>query len=180
MKGRLRPLVVALVTALAAMAGCTSGTEPADPAGAAVSASVSGSASTAVVAEEERYRGPTIPDGVYRKKITKRQVRTLGIDPAEIASGFSARASALVVYKFAHPAWTQFEGPAEAQLSSGSRGTLRYENGRRLVLSEDCCGDSVLTWRWDGTRLTLKLRSGENGILPMDHLMRDGVYTKVG
>lgn len=119
----------------------------------------------------------TIPSGVYEKTVTEKDVQDVGVDPGGIA--FSPDGTALVVYKFADGVWTQFSGPTEDQLDPGSDGTHHYDDGN-LVLSEECCGDSILTWSWDGTKLTMALETGDQPFLPIDHLMRDGTYTKTG
>ena len=84
----------------------------------------------------------------------------------------------MVVYKFADGVWTQYSGSTQDQLDPGSDGTHHYDDDGNLVLSEQCCGDSTLTWSWDGTQLTMALASGDQPLLPIDHLMRDGLYTK--
>ena len=77
-----------------------------------------------------------------------------------------------MVYKFAQDEWTQFSGPDADHLLPGSFGTQTYDEDGNLVISEPCCGDSTLTWSWDGRALKMvMIKSPIVKVVPMDHLM---------
>ena len=171
----------AALTLAACGAGSSSGPDVTLPSGTGTAVS----ASTA--AEAPAYDGPTIPTGAYTKEVTLKQIHRLGIelgvddvmkfDPDQL----SADGTGLVVYKFAQDEWTQFSGPDADHLLPGSFGTQTYDEDGNLVISEPCCGDSTLTWSWDGRALKMvMIKSPIVKVVPMDHLMRDGTYTKTG
>ena len=174
-------IAMAIGSAALTLAACSTGGSSGSAGTPPTSAAVTSSAATT----EAAYDGPTIPAGSYTKEITRKDLRRLGIrvgtgpdefDPVQ----FSAAGTALVVYKFAQDEWTQFSGPDAGHLLPASNGTHTYDADGNLVVSEPCCGDSTLTWNWDGTTLTMTLKSWDMPPVPMDHLMRDGTYTKTG
>jgi hypothetical protein len=136
------------------------------------------SSSAASQPSEAAHDGPAIEPGTYTRTVSTKDVTALGQDPAAFPDLLGANGKGLVAYKFEEGAWTEYHGPNEEQLERGSFGTLHYDQDGKLVLSEACCGDSLLTWQSDGSTLKMTLESSAIAVTPIDHLMRDGVYTK--
>ena len=127
---------------------------------------------------EAAYEGPAIEPGTYTRTISTKDIKALGQNPAAFPDVLGANGKGLVVYKFEESAWTEYHGPRDDQLERGSFGTHHYDEDGRLVFSEACCGDSFLTWQSDGSTLSMTLETGAIAVTPIDHLMRDGVYTR--
>ena len=138
----------------------------------------SSSAAGTPSSSEAAYDGPAIEPGTYTRKVSVKDVKALGQDPSMLPDLLGPDGKGLVVYKFEGSAWTEFHGPDDDQLERGSFGSHRYDENGHLVLSEPCCGESVLVWNSDGSTLHMKLQNGATEPTPIDHLMRDGVYTK--
>ena len=136
------------------------------------------SSSTASQPSEAAYDGPTIVPGTYTKSVSITEVRALGLKPSDVQDLVGSGGTGLVAYKFEEAVWTEYHGPSEDRLERGSFGTHHYDEDGMLVISETCCGDSLLTWETDGSTLTMTLESSAVEVTPVDHLMRDGVYTK--
>jgi hypothetical protein len=160
---------IALASAALTLAACGSD-DASSPTPAAAGSGMSDAAS---------YDGPTIPAGTYTKTFTRADVKRLGLTDDDLDPGQLGRdGTGLVVYKFSGSDWTEWSGPDEASIDVGSSGTHAYDDDGNLVFSEPCCGDSVLSWSLEDGQLTMTLLSGEVPVLPIDHLMRDGVYEK--
>lgn len=165
-------LVVAAVTLT--LAGCGGGdsstTTAADPSPS--------SSATASQPSEAASGGPAIAPGTYTRNVSVKEVRALDLKPSDLQDVVGPDGTGMVAYKFEEAVWTEYHGPSEDRLERGSFGTHHYDDDGMLVISETCCGDSLLTWETDGSTLTMTLESSEVEVTPVDHLMRDGVYTK--
>jgi len=169
-------LTVTSVAAVAlTLAGCGSGGSSATAEKPSPSSST-----TASPPSEASYDGPAIAAGTYTKRVSRKDVKALGQDPAYFPDVLGPDGTGLVVYKFEEGAWTEYHGPNKDALERGSYGTHSYDEDGMLVFTETCCGDSLLTWESDASTLTMTLESSDVALTPIDHLMRDGVYTKTG
>ncbi|HEY3014151.1 MAG TPA: hypothetical protein VGJ41_03520 [Nocardioides sp.] len=169
-------IVIALTAITASLAACSSddtsrgvADQSTPPASATESTSSEGTQAT--------YDGPTIPEGAYRKEVTRDDIKKAGLSPADFDYRTWPREHAIVTYRFEGDSWTQFWGFSESTLTPGSSGTLSYDNRGRLILSEPCCGETVIRWKRTGGKLTMKVTGPEAALAdPMGKIMRDGTY----
>ena len=173
----MKSAIVLALMATASLAACSSNDSTSDRADqssgpAPTTASASSDATAAA------YEGATIPEGTYRKEVTRADIEKAGLSPADFDYGNWPRGrNGIVTYRFQGDSWTQFGAFSESSLTPGSSGTLAYDDKGRLVLSEQCCGDTIIRRKVAGESLTLKVVGPEAALAdPATKIMRDGTY----
>jgi hypothetical protein len=176
-------ILFALGVTSAVMTACGgSSSDSADPARRSTASATSAAVDDTPVADTA-YDGPTIPEGIYLKKLHRRQFRALGVDlrAPEVGDRFAPDGTTYVSWKFTDSAFAQFEGKTPETLAVGSSGSYRYDARGRLILTEACCGDTTVLWHGDGDTLTLKLAAPPQALKdPMGTLMVTGTYNRNG
>lgn len=147
--------------------------------------------SDSAVAGTSEYAGPTIPDGDYRKVITRKDWRRLGIDMSDRELELAPDGTLTNVIRILGEQWVQLANYNGDTPAVGSHGTLRYDEQGRLVVDEPCCGRSRYTWTLTDDELELvpdlEFAKAEHSDYDADgpdwlmwRMMSSGVYTKVG
>lgn len=181
---------LACLTALLAVAACSSSADPGDEAAGPTSA---GSTAPAAVetSSAPAYDGPTIPDGDYRRVLDDAAKRQAGVTLSNAALEWGPDGTMTNTLRFRGDQWAQVADYGDGAPTVGASGTISYDQRGRLLVDEPCCGRSRFTWDLDGDELTMAL---DLDFLEAEHpgldrrsqdvrvgvLMTSGTYTRVG
>jgi TRAP-type C4-dicarboxylate transport system substrate-binding protein len=125
------------------------------------------SASTRAVTAE-------IPEGTYTALGTKQDALRLGFDdPCALKSD-----GAHIRLELRDGQWEQWEYCKNQPDGIGSQGTYT-STAKDLVMHETCCGNTTLSWSFDGRSLTLKIRESDGGIEPGERFFAERRYVKI-
>jgi hypothetical protein len=114
-----------------------------------------------------------IPEGTYTATGTKQDALRLGADDPCALKSDGAR----LRLELQDGHFTQWESCKNMSDSIGSQGTYTATE-KELITHETCCGDTTLSWSFDGEALTLRIRSADMGVDPLGRFILEHDWVK--